>query len=144
MTGTLFQTRNSVDGQHYRGSVVQLRKYVTYVSDGFIPGTKEKNTVGITEEASVGRGKSFLSLVFPAFVIGYASNLPPNLNHAQFCDVVREITTNADTEAIRSGTPCQATDEICRRYRLLSHRGFRLHRFTFRPVPHLFLLDRTT
>jgi hypothetical protein len=80
MTGTLLQTRNSLDGKSYRASVVELRKYVVYVTDGLLPGTKERMTVGITTEASVGRGRSFLSLMFPAFVVGYSDVLKPYMD----------------------------------------------------------------
>jgi hypothetical protein len=141
MTGTVFQTRNAVDGRNYRVSVVQTRKYVTYIGEGFLPGTKETNSLGITAEASVGRGKGLLSVMFPVLVIGYASDLPPKLPISQFCMLAQQITTDADIEVVRSGKQCQVVKGICDRYRVLATCGLLYHRFTFRPLPHLFIVD---
>lgn len=126
------------------GSPVEGRKDVTYIGDGLIPGTKKRNTLGITTEASIGRGRStLLAVIFPVLAIGYASDLPPRLNHTKFCTVIREIIARADMQALGGGKRCKFIDELCRGLQLLPDYGVRSHPFTLRKVPYLILFDHT-
>ena len=75
MRGALIKMTNSVDDGIYRASVIQRRKTVTYIGQGLIPGTKERNTIGMTAEAAiVRRGWILLSLFSPRLVVCYVSD----------------------------------------------------------------------
>ena len=142
MPGALIRMTNSVDDHAYRASVIQRRKYVKYIRQGLVPGTKELNTIGMTAEAAIVRGRwILLRLLSPRLVVCYVSDLPPRLPFADFCDVIRVILSACDIEVLRSGEKDATLKELCRRHSFLADLGIRYSILPFRRVPHLFLLD---
>jgi hypothetical protein len=137
----LFYVRNLNDDILYRVSVIHRRKTVSYLYKGFL-GTTERATVGLTAEAAVGKAGSIWSVIFPSFVVGYASTLPPKLDHDEFCNLLREMLSAADFEKIRIGVECPVAVEISKRKGLLAEAGVRLHAFTLGRVPHFIVIDR--
>jgi hypothetical protein len=97
MAKSILFVRNPIDGITYRASVIEMRKYVNYITQDFLikylegESVQVQERIGITTEAAIGKSGSLVSVFFPAFVVGYSSNLPPELDHKAFCRFLEEM-----------------------------------------------------
>src|SRR5271156_1263239 len=89
MTASVIHVRNLIDGVTYRASIVETGKNVTFIGRSLFDEA-ETATIGITTEAAIGKSGSFWSVLFPAFVVGYCSDSPPQMDHKAFCDFLGE------------------------------------------------------
>ena len=141
--------RNSIDGVTYRGSVIETRKYVNFITDDFLSKHFEGESVpvleniGITTEAAIGKSGSLLSVFFPAFVVGYCSNLPPDLDHKAFCRFLEELLAVSNIGDICRMEENPIPSELCEQAGVWQRTGFRYHLWNRRQLPHLFLVDRS-
>ena len=131
---------NAIDGISYRASVIKIRKYVTYLSQGLFD-QMEKRTSSITTEVAIGKSGSFWSAIFPSLMVGYISNLPPDLDHEEFCDFIKEMLFISDMASLRGMKECGLFNDLCDRRGLRHFSGIRFHLLSRRPIPHVFILE---
>ena len=149
MAKSILFVRNSIDGITYRASVIEMRKYVNYITDDFLIKHFEGESVpvlegmDITTEAAIGKSGSLLSVFFPSFVVGYCSNLPPELDHKAFCRFLEELLTASNIRDICRMEENPIPSELCERAGFWQKTGFRYHLWNQRRLPHLFLVDRS-
>ena|ERR1700678_3104023 len=133
---------NALDGKKYRASIIEKRKRVTYLALGFGPyDDTEIRTSSITTEVAIGASGSFWSAVFPLIMVGYISKLPPNLDHRSFCDFIKEMLFISDMPSLLGMRECALFTDLCKEKGLLHTNGTRFHRWSRRPIPHVFVVD---
>jgi hypothetical protein len=140
MTASVVHVVNALDGNKYRASIIEIRKRITYVTLS-LHDDKELRTSSITTKVAIGASGSFWSAVFPSIMVGYIPKLPPDLDHQSFCDFIKDILFISDMPSLLEMRECALFADLCKERGLLHTIGTRFHRWSRRPIPHIFVVD---